>query len=76
MTYEVSPNFMRTMGIQLLAGRDFTWHDDLKSPRVAIVNHAFGRQVFGVDNPLGKRFSLGPGGSTYGSGGRDGRWKI
>ena len=40
MTYEVSPNFLRTMGIQLLAGRDFTWHDDLKSPLVAIVNHA------------------------------------
>jgi predicted permease len=61
ITYEVSPNFLRTMGIQLLAGRDFTWHDDSKSPRVAIVNHAFGRKVFGEDNPLGKRFHIGSG---------------
>ncbi len=64
MTYEISPNFMSTMGIQLLAGRDFTWHDDLKSPLIAIVNHAFGRMVFGVDNPLGKRFYHGPGGAS------------
>jgi hypothetical protein len=49
------------MGIQLLAGRDFTWHDDSRSPRVAVVNHAFGRKVFGVDNPLGKRFHIGYG---------------
>jgi predicted permease len=61
ITYEVSPNFLTTMGIQLLAGRDFTWHDDSKSPRVAIVNHAFGRKVLGVDNPLGKRFHVGSG---------------
>jgi predicted permease len=61
ITYEVSPNFLRTMGIQLLAGRDFTWHDDSKSPRVAIVNHAFGRKVFGEDSPLGKRFHIGSG---------------
>jgi predicted permease len=59
VTYEVSPNFLATMGIQLLAGRDFNLHDDAKSPGVAIVNHAFGQQVFGMDNPLGKRFHIG-----------------
>ena len=61
ITYEVSPNFLRSMRIQLLAGRDFTWHDDSKSPRVAIVNHAFGREIFGEDNSLGKRFRIGYG---------------
>ena len=61
VTYEVSPNFLATMGIQLLAGRDFNLHDDAQSPRVAIVNHAFGQKVFGMDNPLGKRFHIGSG---------------
>jgi predicted permease len=64
-TYEVSPNFFATMGIQLLTGRDFTWHDDSQSPRVVIVNHAFGRQIFGVDNPLGKRIHMGPGPTLF-----------
>jgi len=64
-TYEVSPNFFATMGIQLLAGRDFNLHDDSKSPRVVIVNHAFGRKVFGVDNPLGKRIHIGSGDTLF-----------
>jgi macrolide transport system ATP-binding/permease protein len=65
ITYEVSPNFLRTIGIQLLAGHDFTWRDDSRSPRVAIVNHAFGRKIFGVDNPLGKRFHLVSGSTLF-----------
>jgi ABC-type antimicrobial peptide transport system permease subunit len=50
------------MKIQMLAGRDFDWHDDAKSPRVAIVNMAFARQILHTENPLGKRLSRGPGG--------------
>ncbi len=57
--YEVSPNFVHTMGIELLAGRDFTWHDDAKSPWVAVVNRAFGKQVLHTDHPVGKRFRFG-----------------
>ena len=54
--YQVSPQFFKTMGIELLAGRDFNWHDDSKAPLVAVVNRAFGRQVFKSETPLGKRF--------------------
>jgi predicted permease len=60
--YEVSPNFFRTLGIQVLEGRDLTWHDDAKSPRVALVNLAFARRVQHTDHPVGKRFRLGLGG--------------
>jgi predicted permease len=60
--YEVSPNFFHTLGIGVLEGRDLTWHDDAKSPRVALVNLAFGRQVLHTDHPVGKRFNLGLGG--------------
>ena len=31
----------------MLAGRTFSWHDDEKSPSVAIVNREFARKVFG-----------------------------
>lgn len=60
--YQVSPGFFKTLGIKLLAGRDFTWHDDRKSPPVAIVNHALSRQIFHTENAIGKRFH-GPGGA-------------
>ncbi|HEY6293656.1 MAG TPA: ABC transporter permease [Terriglobia bacterium] len=58
--YQVSPGFFETMGTKLLAGRDFTWHDDADSPRVAIVNVAFGRQVLHSENAVGKYFRNGP----------------
>ena len=57
--YEVSPGYFETMGTKLLAGRDFTWHDDDNAPRVAIVNAAFGRQVLHSGNAVGKRFHEG-----------------
>ena len=57
--YQVSPGYFETMGTRLLAGRDFTWHDDAKSPPVAIVNMAFGRQVLRSENAVGRRFRNG-----------------
>ncbi|HTV54010.1 MAG TPA: ABC transporter permease [Terriglobia bacterium] len=57
--YQVSPNFFSTVGTRLLAGRDFSWHEDAKSPRVAIVNLAFAKRVLHTPNPVGKRFRNG-----------------
>ena len=54
--YQVSPEFFAAMGTKLLAGREFSWHDDSKSPPVAIVNLAFAKRVFHSENPVGKRF--------------------
>ena len=62
MTYEVSPHYFETMGIRLLSGRDFDWHDDGASPRVAVVNLAFAKQILHTTNAVGKRFHHGPGG--------------
>jgi hypothetical protein len=44
------------MGTSFAAGRDFGEHDDLKAPRVAIVNEEFARKVFGGQNPVGRTF--------------------
>lgn len=45
--FAVSPGYFRAAGTALLTGRTFTWHDDAKTPRVAVVNDAFATKVFG-----------------------------
>jgi len=59
MSNMVSPGFFKTLGIPLLAGRDFTDADRLEAPRAAIVNQAFVRKFGLGDAPLGKRFGTG-----------------
>ena len=49
-----SPDWLRTMKIPLLSGRDFRGND--ANPQVAIVNQLFARQYFGSANPIGQRF--------------------
>lgn len=65
VTYEVSPNYFKTMGISMLAGRDFNWHDDLTGPRVGIVNLAFAKQILHTSDAVGRRFRYGPGGRWF-----------
>jgi predicted permease len=58
-TYEfaiVSPRYFATLRIPLVAGRDFTDADDMRSERVAIVNEAFGGRFWPGADPLGRRF--------------------
>jgi predicted permease len=47
MDYAVSPGYFRAAATTLLTGRTFTWHDDAKAPRVAVVNDAFAEKIFG-----------------------------
>ncbi|MEK6408191.1 MAG: ABC transporter permease [Acidobacteriota bacterium] len=52
-------NYFRTMGIPLLAGRDFTERDDKKSTPVIIVNEAFAQKFFPGEDPIGKHIKPG-----------------
>jgi predicted permease len=54
--FSISPGYLEAAGTGLLAGRDFTWHDDVKAPLVAIVNQTFVRKLAGNASPLGLRF--------------------
>ncbi len=52
----VGPEFFKTMGIPLLAGRAFDDRDTTNSPNVAIVNETFARRLLDGANPIGKNF--------------------
>jgi predicted permease len=56
---ETSPGFFRTVGMPLLAGRDFTDADVSTSPKVAIVNESFARRFKLGADPIGRRFRRG-----------------
>ena len=64
MFYTISPGYLHAAGTKLLAGRDFTWHDDAKAPKVAIVNQTFARTMFGKSSAIEKQFLL-YGGTLY-----------
>jgi predicted permease len=51
----VSPDYLQLMGIPITQGRNFTAHDDEKSPRVMIVNQAFVDHFFAGHNPIGRQ---------------------
>jgi len=51
----ISPEYFSTVGIAILAGRDFTERDTTQSPRVAIVSESVARRYFPNQNPIGKR---------------------
>jgi hypothetical protein len=63
---DVSPGFLETMRIQLLAGRDFQPGDaqprvdesGQPAPGVAIVNETFARTHFNGENPVGRWISV------------------
>jgi predicted permease len=55
---EVAPGYFATLGIPLLAGRDFTRADTMGAPKVAIVNEAFATKFNLGRNPLGKQVKL------------------
>jgi len=50
----VSPRFFETIGLPLLAGRDFTAADRPGAPPVAIINQSLARELFKNENPLGR----------------------
>jgi predicted permease len=56
----VSPDYFKTMGISLQAGRGISENDTATSPRVAVVNQAFIRKFTGGANPIGKTLRTSP----------------
>jgi predicted permease len=53
----ISPSYVETTGMTLLAGRDFTDRDGPGAAPVAIVNETLARKYFGAPNPIGRYFN-------------------
>jgi predicted permease len=52
----VGSGFFQTMGIPMLAGRDFNENDTASAPKVGILSESLARKAFPGQNPIGKRF--------------------
>ncbi len=55
----VGPRYFATMGIPVVAGREFTESDTKGAPKVAIINETMAKYFFGSDNPIGRHFGVG-----------------
>lgn len=56
--HNVRENFLATMGIPHLLGRNLTSQDDERSPRVVVVNQSLANLLAADGNPIGKRFGF------------------
>jgi predicted permease len=63
----VTPDFFRTLGIELLRGRNFTSDDRAGRPGVVIINETLARQYFGSADPLGRKMRISPPSSIWGA---------
>ncbi|MGB0034185.1 MAG: ABC transporter permease [Candidatus Acidiferrales bacterium] len=55
----VTPNYLETLGVPLVAGRMITDADSEISPAVVLINSSMAREFFPGESPLGKRMQLG-----------------
>ena len=51
---DISPGWLRTFGIPLVAGRDFNERDIADHPNVVLISASGAKTVFGNENPIGK----------------------
>jgi len=56
---EIGPGYFRTLGIPLMAGREFTAADSVGTQKVAVVNEAFAKKFNLGREAVGKRMSQG-----------------
>ncbi len=57
--FNVSPDYFRAAGTNMLAGRSFTFNDVKSAPLVAVINREFARQMFGsVEKAVGSDYKI------------------
>jgi len=65
LTRSISPGFLKTFRIPLLAGRDIDERDGLDKPFVVLVSKSTAQKLFpGGEDPIGKRVFFGPDNNT------------
>ena len=57
--HNIAPDYFKTWGIPLLAGRDFDEHDTSDRQNVVIISKGGAKKIFGNEDPLGKILLIG-----------------
>jgi macrolide transport system ATP-binding/permease protein len=60
LSFYIAPKFFETVGIQLIAGRDFNEQDLRGSQKIVIINETIAQRAFPGQNPIGRRLRLIP----------------
>ena len=53
------PNVLRTLGIRLVGGREFTDRDAVGAPGVVLINETMAKKYWPNEDPVGKRLQIG-----------------
>ena len=61
----VTAGYFQTMGMRILAGRDFTAADTATAPPVVMINETFARQHWPGQDPVGRRIRIGRGAAPW-----------
>jgi predicted permease len=56
---EIGPDYFKTLGVNMLQGREFTTADNATAPKVAVVNQAFAKKFNLGANAVGMRMARG-----------------
>src|SRR5436309_1809797 len=62
-SHDAAPDFLKTWGIPLLAGREFNEHDTAERQNVVLISQTGARKVFPNENPIGKTLLVTSGGT-------------
>ena len=54
----IGPGYFDTLGVPLVAGRDFASADAAGAPRVTVVNETMKQRVWGQSDPVGRTFAF------------------
>ena len=53
-SHDIAPDYFKTWGIPLLAGREFNEHDTADGQKVCLISQAGAKKIFPNENPIGK----------------------
>jgi len=54
----VSTDYLQSIGVPIVQGRDFSLQDTQSSQQVVLVNQAFAKKFFPGKDPIGQRFGI------------------
>jgi predicted permease len=57
-TNQIAPGYFSTLGVAMLAGREFDWRDEVNASKTAIISETMARKRFSNQDPLGQQITL------------------